>query len=105
MSYVDRAGAYPPSDDDSLADKPLKVRLLYALGVAVLGYFTFNALVLLSVVQFICIAVNKTKNEEIAKFTRDLLVYLGEVLAFILFHRDTPPFPFAPFPNSDADSN
>ncbi len=102
MSYVDRA-AYPGNNEDSLAGKPLHVRLLYALGVGVLGYFTFNALVLLTIVQFIYLAVNKSKNDEIAHFSRNLLSYLGEVLGFMLFLKDTPPFPFAPFPGNETD--
>ncbi len=103
MSYVERA-AYPGKNEDSIAGKPLRVRLLYALGVVVLGYFTFNALILLGIVQFIYIAVNKSKNEEIAHFSRNLLSYLTEVLAFMLFLNDTPPFPFAPFPGNETDS-
>lgn len=99
MSYVERAARNGP-ESNSLSDKPLKVRLLYALGVAVLGYFTFNALVLLAVIQFFYIAVNKSRNEEISHFSKDLLSYLGEVLAFILFLSDEPPFPFAPFPGT-----
>jgi len=101
MNYAERA-AYPGKNEDSIAGKPLRVRLLYALGVGVLGYFTFNALILLGVVQFIYIAVNKSKNEEIARFSRNLLSYLGEVLAFMLFLDDTPPFPFAPFPGNET---
>jgi len=101
MSTVKRA-AYPGKDEDSIAGKPLRVRLLYALGVGVLGYFTFNALILLGIVQFIYIAVNKSKNEEISHFSRNLLSYLGEVLAFMLFLDDTPPFPFAPFPGNES---
>ena len=102
MSTMERT-AHSGNDDDNIAGQPLRVRLLYALGVCVLGYFTFNALVLLGVVQFIYTAVNKSKNEEIALFSRNLLRYLGEVLAFILFLSDTPPFPFAPFPGNEPD--
>ncbi len=100
MSTMEKT-AYPGENNDVIAGKPLRVRLLYALGVGVLGYFTFNALVLLGVVQFCYIAMNKTKNAEIADFSRNLLSYLGEVLAFILFLNDTPPFPFAPFPGNE----
>jgi|GWRWMinimDraft_10_1066017.scaffolds.fasta_scaffold00636_2 hypothetical protein len=103
MSYAERA-AYPGKTEDSVAGKPLRVRLLYALGVGALGYFTFNALILLGVTQFIYIAVNKSKNEEIARFSRNLLSYLGEVLAFMLFLDDTPPFPFAPFPGNETST-
>ena len=104
MSYLERA-AYSGANADSLDVKPLRVRLLYALGVGVLGYFTFNALVLLAIVQFVYCAVNKSKNDEISHFSKNLLNYLGEVLAFILFHNDTPPFPFAPFPGNDTGSH
>ena len=103
MSYLDRA-AYSGAGGDSLAGKPLRVRLLYALGVGVLGYFTFNALVPLAIVQFVYYAVHKSKNEEIAHFCENLLSYLGEVLAFMVFLKDTPPFPFAPFPGNETGS-
>lgn len=103
MSYLERA-AYSGANGDSLDVKPLRVRLLYALGVGVLGYFTFNALVLLAIAQFVYTVVNKSKNDEIAHFSKNLLNYLGEVLAFILFLNDTPPFPFAPFPGNETGS-
>lgn len=104
MSYVDRA-ALPGVDDSNLANKPLQVRLLYMLGVAVLGYLTFNALILLAIIQFVYLGVNKSKNVEIARFSSNLLAYLGEVLAFVLFLDDKPPFPFAPFPANKLDNH
>ncbi len=99
MSYVQKA-ALRGETGNSLAGKPLRVRLLYALAVAMLGYFTFNALLLLAVVQFAHLAVTRSKNEEIVSFCGNLLTYLGEVIGFIVFHTDTPPFPFAPFPGN-----
>ncbi len=101
MSYPART----PSEQDtefngSLTGRPLWVRLLYALGAGVMGYLTFGGLLLLGVVQFIYIAVTKSKNQEMVDFSMDLLRYLGEVLAFIGFQTDKPPFPFAPFPSS-----
>lgn len=90
-------------NSESLAGKPLRVRVLYMLGVGVLGYLTFMALLVLSAVQVVCIAVTRTRNEELAHFNRELLGYLAEVLAFIGFLDDRPPFPFAPFPGSNAD--
>ncbi|MSP42567.1 MAG: DUF4389 domain-containing protein [Alphaproteobacteria bacterium] len=102
MSYVHK-NALSEGSADNIAGKPLRVRLLYALGVAVLGYFTFNALILLGIVQFIYLAVTRSKNDEISTFSRNLLTYLREVMGFILFHTDVPPFPFAPFPGNKGD--
>jgi Domain of unknown function (DUF4389) len=102
MSYVQKA-ALTGETGNMIAGKPLRVRLLYALGIALIGYFTFMALILLGAAQFIHLAVTRSINEEIAVFSRNLVTYLSEILGFILFHSDTPPFPFAPFPANKPD--
>ncbi|MGH6888911.1 MAG: DUF4389 domain-containing protein [Rhizomicrobium sp.] len=74
------------------------VRLLYALGFALLAWLAFWMLLVLSAVQFVVLLVAGRVNPELKNFNLSLLQYLWELLAFILFERDEQPFPFGPFP-------
>lgn len=82
---------------------PLWQRLLYMLGFSFLAYLAFWAILLLSALQFIFVALNNDKNSELAGFTRNLLLYLGEALGFIAFMRDERPFPFGSFPKGNDE--
>lgn len=100
---MDKQQSYNLMNGESLAGRALRVRLLYMIGVGVLGYLTFMALIVFSAVQLIYAGVTKSRNEELAQFNRELLGYLTEILAFIGFLSDKPPFPFAPFPGAGKD--
>jgi Domain of unknown function (DUF4389) len=76
------------------------VRLLYALGFAVLAWLAFWLLLILAVVQFAVVLVAGRANTELKGFSLNLLQYLWELFAFIIFVRDEQPFPFGPFPRS-----
>lgn len=78
------------------------VRLLYALGFALLAWLAFWMLLVLSAVQFAVLLVTGRVNAELKRFNLDLLQYLWELFAFILFLRDEQPFPFGPFPHRSA---
>ena len=86
--------------DDASETSPLWKRLLYMIGFAFLGYLAFWAILLLSAVQFIYVMLNSERNDELAAFTENLLLFVGEALGFIAFIRKDRPFPFAPFPNA-----
>jgi len=53
---------------------------------------------LLSLAQFVVLAVTGRVNEELRNFSFSLVQYLWELLAFITFVRDDQPFPIGPFP-------
>jgi hypothetical protein len=76
------------------------VRLLYSLGFAVLAWLAFWMLFVLSMVQFVVILITGRVNEELKTFNLNLLQYLWELFAFIIFVRDDQPFPIGPFPKS-----
>ena len=76
------------------------VRLLYSLGFAVLGWLAFWLLLVLATVQFVVLLITGRVNEELKSFNLNLLQYLWEVCAFIIFVRDEQPFPLGPFPRS-----
>ncbi|HEY1612531.1 MAG TPA: DUF4389 domain-containing protein [Rhizomicrobium sp.] len=74
------------------------VRLLYALGFAILAWFAFWVLLLLSLVQFVVVLATGKVNEELKTFSLSLLQYLWELLAFVTFVRNEQPFPIGAFP-------
>jgi hypothetical protein len=74
------------------------VRLLYALGFAVIAWFVFWLIIVLGALQFVVLLVNGRANQELKDFNFSLVQYLWELLAFIVFVRDEQPFPIGPFP-------
>jgi hypothetical protein len=76
------------------------VRFLYAVGFAILAWLAFWFLIILGMVQFAVLLVTGRANEELKRFNLNLLQYLWEAFAFILFIRDDQPFPIGPFPKS-----
>lgn len=102
MSILDKSSQYK-TDEINLTGRPLWTRLLYAAGACILGYLTFVCLVVLGLAQFAMLAITKSKSTELAHFSADLLTYLREILAFVGFQSDRPPFPFTPFPRTHKD--
>jgi hypothetical protein len=74
------------------------VRLVYAFCYGILAYFVMMILFGLGVIQFVLLAINGRVNEELKGFSANLVQYLFELLAFIVFARDEQPFPIGPFP-------
>jgi hypothetical protein len=77
------------------------VRLLYAIGFAVVAWFVFWIVLLLAVFQFVVVGVKGKQNDEIKSLSLNLVQYLWELLAFATFVRDEQPFPFGPFPHAN----
>jgi len=77
------------------------VRLLYAIGFALVAWFVFWIVVLLAVLQFVVVGVKGKLNDEIKSLSLNLVQYLWELLVFITFTRDEQPFPFGPFPHAN----
>lgn len=95
------AGTVPPNPGtgQSPSHPPFPVvRLLYAAGFALIAWFVFWAILILSLIQFVVLAINGHRNDELKEFTFSLVQYLWELLAFIVFVRDEQPFPIGPFP-------
>jgi tellurite resistance protein TehA-like permease len=105
MSDNPNAGAYqpppPPPPPQAAAHPPFPfVRLVYAVCYGILAYFVLHILFALAVIQFIMFVVNRGNvNEELKQFSANLVQYLFELVAFIVFARDEQPFPMGPFPH------
>jgi hypothetical protein len=82
--------------------EPLWLRFIYMLGFGVLAHIAFSLALFLGVVQIVLLLVRKEMNDELLAFSRSLIVYIGECLAFITFARDDKPFPLAKFPSVES---
>jgi uncharacterized protein DUF4389 len=101
MTDVPPTGASPangPASQPSPAPPFPAVRLLYALGFAVIAWVVFWLIIILGALQFVVLLINGRTNQELKDFNFSLVQYLWELLAFIVFVRDEQPFPIGPFP-------
>jgi Domain of unknown function (DUF4389) len=80
------------------------VRLLYAIGFAVVAWFVFWIVLLLALMQFVMVALQGRVNDEVKTLSLNLIQYLWELLAFVAFARDEQPFPIGPFPQANTRS-
>jgi hypothetical protein len=106
MSDVPPSGTVPPNGGTmnsgaAEARPPFPaVRLLYAIGFAIVAWVVFWLILVLALAQFVVVAINGKVNEELKTFGSSLVQYLWELLAFITFYRDAQPFPIGPFPKA-----
>lgn len=93
-----------PSGDDAGSDvssarKELGIRLLYMIAFWFLGHVAFSVAIFLAALQFVVVLITGEKNEELRKFSRNLIQYVWECLAFVIFAREEKPFPLGRFPS------
>ncbi len=98
----DTSTSSEPSAEDVSSNisvkEPLWLRFLYMLGFGILASVAFSLALFLGVVQIVLLLTRKEKNEELLNFSRSLVAYVSECLAFIVFARDEKPFPLSKFP-------
>lgn len=82
--------------------RELWMRLLYMVVFWFLGNVAFSVAIFLGAVQFVVILVTGEKNEELRAFSRNLVQYVWECLAFVIFAREDKPFPLGKFPSVTA---
>ncbi len=90
----DSAGAGASADR-----KELWFRFLYMIAYWFLGNIAFTVAIFLGALQFVVILVAGHKNEELRVFSRNLIQYVWECLAFVIFAREEKPFPLGKFPS------
>jgi hypothetical protein len=92
------AQTIPPSQPQ-IAKPPFPVvRLFYSIGYGFVAWCVLHVLFAIAVVQFVLFAINGHMNTELKNFSANLVQYLWDLLAFIVFVRDEQPFPIGPFP-------
>lgn len=92
----------PPNESHRAREPFPATRLLYSIGFAFVGWLVFWLILLLGLLQFIIVAVQGHRNEEIRSFTLGLVEYLWQLLSYISFGKDDEPFPLGNFPKPRA---
>lgn len=91
--------AHAGYDGEASSDrKELWIRFLYMIAFWFLGNIAFSVAIFLGALQFVVILITGSKNEELRNFSRNLIQYVWECLAFVVFAREEKPFPFGRFP-------
>ncbi|MES1990862.1 MAG: DUF4389 domain-containing protein [Pseudomonadota bacterium] len=98
MSDMSSESAKPEIKADEA--EPLWLRFIYMIGYGILGHIAFSLALFLGVVQIVLLLIRKELNDEVTGFSRNLIVYVGECLSYVVFARADKPFPLAKFPSS-----
>lgn len=88
---------------DSDQGEALWIRLLFMLGYWFLGNLAFSVSVFLGALQFVVILIRGEANEELRTFSRNLIKFVWQCLAYITFNSDEKPFPLSRFPDTSAE--
>jgi len=73
-------------------------KLLIGIFMLAMLWLSFWAAVFVSVAQFVVRAFDSDASEDLRHFGGRLGVYMGQLVGYMTFARDTAPFPFAAFP-------
>ncbi len=77
----------------------LGIRVLYMLVFGVTFWILTWVLVATVIAQLLLTLLGGQRNPELLKFSSGLSRYISEVVEFLTFITDRPPFPFAPWPD------
>lgn len=76
-------------------------RLFLSVMFAVIAWFAFWGLMLLAVVMWVLVAVNREPHEEFRRFVAVGAKYVGQCLSYVLLISNDKPFPLGAFPPSE----
>lgn len=86
------------------ARESLWLRFVYMLCFGFLANIAFSLSLFLGLIQLVVIIVTKEKNEELRHFSRNLIQYVWECLAYVIFASEEKPFPLGKFPSVNSPS-
>lgn len=75
-------------------------RLFIGIFMLAMLWLSFWAAVFIGVAQFVLRAFDPDASEDLRSFGGRLGLYMGEVVGYMTFARETAPFPFAAFPRA-----
>lgn len=78
---------------------PVAIRLLYMLVFALAFWILTWILAVTVIAQLLLTLLGGTPHPELLKFGQGLSRYFSQVIEFLTFLADKPPFPFAPWPD------
>lgn len=78
------------------------IRGLFILIFGVILYFIFGIIWLLVIFQFITKVLTGNLNSNLSSFSDSLTRYVFQILLYITFQSEERPFPFSPWPETNA---
>jgi Domain of unknown function (DUF4389) len=78
---------------------PIAIRVLYMLLFAVALWILIWILAVTVIAQLLLTVLGGERNAELLKFSKGISSYISQVIEFLCFLTDKPPFPFAPWPD------
>ena len=84
----------------NLTSGPTWLRLVYMILFAVVFGVAELVVAFVVVVQFAFKLFTGEVNEHLAEFGNGLAAYFRQIVAFLTFHAEDKPFPFAPWPQT-----
>lgn len=79
-------------------------RGLFIVIYAVIFYFLFALIWLVVIFQFIMKLITGELNQQLLDFCDSLIKYVSQILLYITFKSEERPFPFSPWPKTDANT-
>jgi Domain of unknown function (DUF4389) len=92
-------GTEPPGNVPATARLPLGMRVLYMVVFGVAFWILTWVLIITVVAQLILTILAAQPNPDLLRFSRGLSRYIAQVIEFLTFLTEKPPFPFAPWPD------
>jgi hypothetical protein len=78
---------------------PIAIRVLYMLVFAVAFWILTWVLAATVIAQLILTLLAGQLNTELLKFSKGISRYISQVVEFLTFITDKPPFPLSPWPD------
>jgi hypothetical protein len=78
---------------------PIAIRLLYMVVFALTFWILTWILAVTVIAQLVLTLLGGAPNPELLRFGNGLSRYCSQVIEFLTFVTDKPPFPFAPWPD------
>jgi hypothetical protein len=78
---------------------PIGIRMLYMLLFAIAFWILIWVLAVTVIAQLLLTLLGGECNAELLKFSKGLSSYTAQVIEFLTFLTDRPPFPFAAWPD------
>jgi hypothetical protein len=78
---------------------PIGIRVLYMLLFALALWILIWVLAVTVIAQLLLTLLGGERNAELLKFSKGFSSYTSQVIEFLTFLTDRPPFPFAAWPD------
>ena len=78
---------------------PIAIRVLYMIAFAITFWILTWVLAVTVIAQLILTLLAGQPNPELLKLSQGISRYIAQVVDFLTFLTDKPPFPFAPWPD------